>query len=58
MQELLEALAVFTQTPDKVALSRANSWLQDFQHSVNTSLAVTAYLSAAFLTTNTLVLAA
>jgi transportin-3 len=33
MQELLEALAVFTQTPDKVALARANSWLQDFQHS-------------------------
>ncbi|KAH9487030.1 hypothetical protein JR316_0001096 [Psilocybe cubensis] len=30
---LLSALDVFTRTPDKASLERANSWLQDFQHS-------------------------
>ncbi|KAF8898840.1 armadillo-type protein [Infundibulicybe gibba] len=33
IQALLAALDVFSQTPDKASLERANSWLQDFQHS-------------------------
>ncbi|KAG6898068.1 hypothetical protein C0992_006546 [Termitomyces sp. T32_za158] len=33
MQALLSALDVFSKAPDKVSLDRANSWLQDFQHS-------------------------
>ncbi|KAL0951319.1 hypothetical protein HGRIS_008025 [Hohenbuehelia grisea] len=33
LQGLLNALNVFSQTPDKAALDQANSWLQDFQHS-------------------------
>jgi hypothetical protein len=34
IQDLLAALDVFTRAPDKASLERANSWLQDFQHSV------------------------
>ncbi|KAG6851195.1 hypothetical protein H0H93_015205 [Arthromyces matolae] len=30
---LISALDVFSNAPDKAALDRANSWLQDFQHS-------------------------
>ncbi|GLB36066.1 putative ARM repeat-containing protein [Lyophyllum shimeji] len=33
IQALLSALDVFSKAPDKVSLERANSWLQDFQHS-------------------------
>ncbi|RDB28567.1 Uncharacterized protein C11G11.07 [Hypsizygus marmoreus] len=33
IQALLSALEVFSKAPDKVSLERANSWLQDFQHS-------------------------
>lgn len=36
VQAVLSALEVFGRTPDKVALDNANTWLQDFQHSVNT----------------------
>ncbi|KAF8202961.1 armadillo-type protein [Pholiota molesta] len=32
-QALLSALDVFSRAPDKASLERANSWLQDFQHS-------------------------
>ncbi|KAG6381097.1 hypothetical protein JVT61DRAFT_5494 [Boletus reticuloceps] len=35
IQPLLSALEVFTRAPDKVTLENANSWLQEFQHSVN-----------------------
>jgi hypothetical protein len=35
MQALLSALEVFSGAPDKASIERANSWLQDFQHSVN-----------------------
>jgi transportin-3 len=35
IQALLSALSVFTRAPDKTSLENANSWLQDFQHSVN-----------------------
>jgi transportin-3 len=35
IQALLSALEVFNGAPDKAAIERANSWLQDFQHSVN-----------------------
>lgn len=35
VQAVLAALAVFSQAPDKVALDQANTFLQDFQHSVN-----------------------
>lgn len=35
IQALLSALDVFSRAPDKASLERANSWLQDFQHSVN-----------------------
>jgi len=35
-QALLTALGVFTRAPDKASLEKANAWLQDFQHSVNT----------------------
>ncbi|TFK41259.1 armadillo-type protein [Crucibulum laeve] len=33
IQALLAALDVFSCAPDKASLDRANSWLQDFQHS-------------------------
>ncbi|PPQ92687.1 hypothetical protein CVT25_013994 [Psilocybe cyanescens] len=33
IQTLLSALDVFSRAPDKASLERANSWLQDFQHS-------------------------
>jgi transportin-3 len=36
IQDLLTALDVFTRAPDKASLEKANAWLQDFQHSVNT----------------------
>lgn len=35
IQGVLSALDVFASAPDKVSLGNANSWLQDFQHSVN-----------------------
>lgn len=35
IQGLLSALEVFSSAPDKASIERANSWLQDFQHSVN-----------------------
>jgi hypothetical protein len=35
IQALLSVLNVFTGAPDKASLEKANSWLQDFQHSVN-----------------------
>ena len=37
VQAVLSALDVFSRAPDKAALDQANTWLQDFQHSVNTS---------------------
>ncbi|CAA7258638.1 unnamed protein product [Cyclocybe aegerita] len=33
IQALLSALDVFSRAPDKASIERANSWLQDFQHS-------------------------
>lgn len=36
IQALLAALDVFSRAPDKLSLDKANAWLQDFQHSVNT----------------------
>ncbi|PPQ62738.1 hypothetical protein CVT24_000432 [Panaeolus cyanescens] len=33
IQAVLSALEVFNRAPDKTSLERANSWLQDFQHS-------------------------
>lgn len=40
VQMVLSALEVFaTGTPDKETLDSANTWLQDFQHSVNTCFA-------------------
>jgi len=39
IQALLSALDVFGRAPDKTSIERANSWLQDFQHSVNLSFA-------------------
>ncbi|TEB35143.1 mRNA transport regulator [Coprinellus micaceus] len=33
IQALISALDVFGRAPDKASLERANSWLQDFQHS-------------------------
>ena len=39
-QAVLSALDVFGRAPDKIALDNANSWLQDFQHSVNTPFAL------------------
>lgn len=39
IQALLSALDVFSRAPDKTSIDRANSWLQDFQHSVNLSFA-------------------
>ncbi|KAJ7900248.1 armadillo-type protein [Mycena olivaceomarginata] len=33
VQAVLSALAVFDGVPDKASLERANTWLQDFQHS-------------------------
>ena len=40
VQAVLSVLDVFSRAPDKVALENANSWLQDFQHSVNTPFAL------------------
>ena len=37
VQTVEEALNVFSRTPDKDQLDRANRWLQEFQHSVNTA---------------------
>jgi len=34
IQAVLAALDVFSGAPDKASLDTANSWLQDFQHSV------------------------
>lgn len=39
IQALLSALEVFSRAPEKASIDRANSWLQDFQHSVNLSFA-------------------
>src|SRR5260221_1459367 len=39
IQALLSALDVFSRAPEKASIDRANSWLQDFQHSVNLSFA-------------------
>jgi len=39
IQALLSALDVFSRAPDKASIDKANSWLQDFQHSVNLSFA-------------------
>ncbi|KAJ7492711.1 armadillo-type protein [Mycena latifolia] len=33
IQAVLSAIDVFSRAPDKVSLDRANTWLQDFQHS-------------------------
>lgn len=38
VQTVLSALDVFSSAPDKISLENANTWLQDFQHSVNTLL--------------------
>jgi transportin-3 len=47
IQALLSALDVFSRAPDKESLERANSWLQDFQHSViDFPVAKTATLSS------------
>lgn len=35
IQAVISALDVFSRTPDKSQLERANTLLQDFQHSVN-----------------------
>ena len=40
VQAVLSALEVFSRAPEKAALEQANTWLQDFQHSVNTRLAI------------------
>jgi hypothetical protein len=42
VQAVEEALAVFSRAPDKHQLERANRWLQDFQHSVNTTFSLCA----------------
>lgn len=42
VQAVEEALAIFSRAPDKEQLERANRWLQDFQHSVNTSFSLCA----------------
>ena len=42
LQAVKEALAVFSRAPDKEQLERANRWLQDFQHSVNTTFSLCA----------------
>ena len=39
VQAVLSALDIFTRAPEKAALDQANTWLQDFQHSVNISFA-------------------
>ena len=38
VQAVLSALEVFSRAPEKAALEQANSWLQDFQHSVIISI--------------------
>lgn len=35
LQALISAIDVFSRAPDKASLENANSWLQEFQHSVN-----------------------
>ncbi len=40
VQTVLSALEVFSRAPEKAALEQANTWLQDFQHSVNTHFAL------------------
>ncbi|KAI1783930.1 armadillo-type protein [Ganoderma leucocontextum] len=35
VQAVLSALDLFSRAPEKAALDQANTWLQDFQHSVN-----------------------
>ena len=40
VQAILSALEVFSRAPDKAAIEQANTWLQDFQHSVNTHFAL------------------
>lgn len=48
VQEVLSALDVFNGAPDKALLKQVNTWLQDFQHSVNTLL----YLRGRFSTSD------
>ncbi|KAG8890836.1 Nuclear import receptor [Tulasnella sp. 332] len=38
IQKVLAALEVFSAKPDKVSLDQANTWLQEFQHSVTHDL--------------------
>ena len=35
---VLSALAVFSSATDKPSITRANNWLQEFQHAVNNRL--------------------
>lgn len=35
IQAVISCLDVFSRAPDKASLDAANTWLQDFQHSVN-----------------------
>jgi len=34
LQQVIQAIQVFSQVPDKKQLADANAWLQNFQHSV------------------------
>jgi hypothetical protein len=34
VQQVIQAIQVFSRAPDKKQLADANAWLQDFQHSV------------------------
>jgi len=34
VQQVIQAIQVFSRAPDKKQLADANSWLQNFQHSV------------------------
>lgn len=49
VQAVLSALDVFSSAPDKASLENANTWLQDFQHSVNTLLRMVQRTSASDL---------
>ena len=40
VQAVLSALDAFSRAPEKAALEQANTWLQDFQHSVITHFAL------------------
>ena len=51
VQAVLSALDIFTRAPEKAALDQANSWLQDFQHSV-----ITLYAFGTTTTSNALLL--